>query len=184
MKRVIALLATAAIFVACDKKPAEPEAETTKAAVEAETTAETTPEPEPAPEPELTDAEKEAREKAFGAFIEGADYIKVGQSHFKARTGDEDGPTKPGETKDPEVIATLIAAMDAETMSQDPASECRPTHYVVFFKEGQKLRSFKFWCEESEEVPGLYLEDRIFKAKDAKTAGKMLRGVLDGTYSE
>lgn len=166
-------------LAACDKK--EPEAvETTEAAVEEpETTAEAAPEPVVE---ELTPEQIEAREKPFGYFVEGADSVKVGRSHF---TNDDEGTPRAGATADPDVIASLVAAFGSDSMSVDADSpRCRPTHYIAFFKGQDKLRSFKLWCEKSEDVGQLYLEDRQFVAADPKTAGKMINGILNGEYAE
>jgi hypothetical protein len=186
MKRLAIFALSAMLLVACDKKPGDNAAETTSEALEPETTVEpeTTAEvePEPEPEPELTPEQIEAREKPFGTFVEGADLVKVGRSHFEP--GSEPGASRSGVTKDPDVIASLVAAVGKETMTDDVPSRCKPTHYIAFFKGEDKLRSFKFWCEESDDVAALYIEDRQFTSVDPKTAGKMINGILDGTYAE
>lgn len=171
-------LGAALSMIACDKKEEAEPVETNEAAVaESETTAE--PEPEPEPEPVLTDEQKEVRETPFGKYVEGADLVKVGVSHFESGT-----VNKTGVTRDPKVIASLIAAVGPDTMSEDPKSECVPKYYAVFFKGEDKLKSFKLWCDKDDSVPALYLADQQYTPADVKTAGKMINGILDGTYAE
>lgn len=185
MRKIYALLIVASFLglSACDKKPADKSsANANEPAVETEVpgaAAEPDAEPEPEPEPELTEAQIAARETPFGDFVDGADLVKVGRSHF------ETGSTKEsGVTKDADVIASLIASIGVEKMSEPPKSDCQPKYYVVFFKGEDKLKSFKLWCDKGDSVPALYLEDRQFTPTDVKTAGKMIKGILDGTYAE
>jgi hypothetical protein len=182
MRHIFILFICAGLLAACDKRPGDNKQRATTAAIEPETTQEPQPETTPAPEPKLTDAEKEAREKTFGTFVEGADLVKVGRTHFEA--GSKAGASKSGVTQDPDVIASLVAAIGPGTMTDDVPSRCQPTHYISFFKGEDKLKAFKIWCENSDALSAVYIEDRQYTPIDPKTAGKMVNGILDGTYAE